>query len=176
MTTNGIVVRSDVAPDGTYVVAIEVGPDESWMLDRHQIRAHGIAVLEAAARAEYDAAVFAQLSTLSVDQRAIGQVLTDLRAERPPLDTAATAPLELEPGVSHRDHRGFLTLKLHGDPLGQWELDDARRHALACLEVQAAVDLDAIYRTTLVGIVGLDDARARAVVGALAEHRPDDRR
>jgi hypothetical protein len=127
-------------------------------------------VLEAVGRADYDAAVYAQLSKLGITDSAVVQVVTDLRADRPPLDTAATAPLELVPGVSHRNRRGFLTLKVHGEEVGQWELADARHHALACLEVQTAVDLDAGYRAALVGIIGLDDAHARNVVAGLAEH------
>lgn len=172
--SDGIIVRSDVAPDGTYVVAIEAGPDDAWVLDRPHVHAHGIAVVEAAARAEYDAAVLDQLIGLGIEQDAAGQMVSDMRAERPPLDTAATAPLELVPGVARRDGRGFLALMLHGKQIGQWEPADARSHAMACFEVTAAVDLDAIYRKTLVGIVGLDDPTARAVVGELAEHRPDD--
>jgi hypothetical protein len=166
-----IEVRSDVAPDGSYCVAIGVGDDESWIIDRQMALRHAATTIEAVARADYDASVMRQLTSLGIEPANAGFVVADLRADRPPLDYESTAPLSFEPGVSHRNGRGFVTILLHGDRIGQWELDDARHHALACLEVVAAVELDAAYRRALVGIIGLDDGRARAVVGDLAEHR-----
>jgi len=164
-----IVVRSDVAPDGSYVVAMEFGPDESFILDRQGARDWATSVIAAAAAADYDAAVLRQLSAIEgMEREHTAQIISDLRAERP---ATRTGPLELVPGVSNRDGRGFLTIHLHGKVQGQWELDDALSHALAVVEVEAIVDLDATYRKVLVGLVGLDDLRARNVVAQLEEHR-----
>ena len=57
-------VLSDVAADGTYVVTVQAGPDDAWVLDRPAAAAaYADAVLTAVAYAEYDAAVLAQLTS-----------------------------------------------------------------------------------------------------------------
>jgi hypothetical protein len=166
-------VLSDLAADGTYVTTVQAGPDHARVLDRSEALAYAGAVLEAAARAEHDAAVLAQLHNfLGLPVEAAAGSVADLRAERPPIDPAALAPIGLVPGVSASTKLPFLILEVDGAPVGQWTVTDARRHAEAVLEVSAAADLDAAYFRWLVGAVALDAGRARNVVSDLASHRP----
>lgn len=165
-------ITTEPSLDGScYVVSIAAGDDVAVVMDRDRALAYAYELLRAVASAEYDAAVMAQLAALSGETSAIGMV-AGLRADRPPLDAAATAPFVFQPGVSRRDRRGFLTIRLDGEPLGQWALPDARAHALAVLEAHVVADLDAAYHRTLTGVIGVDGPVARAVVNGLAEHRP----
>lgn len=163
-------VISDVAPDGTYVVGIQAGADTARMLNRDEAITYATTVMAAAARAEHDAAVIAQLGTLGIGIQDAAELVADLRADRPPLDPAATAPFGFEPIVAAKREPAIL-LSLNGERVGQWTTSDAKGHAAHVLEVVAGVDLDAAYRRLLVGVVGLDDRTARAVVGDLGRHR-----
>jgi hypothetical protein len=169
--TDGLWVRSDVAPDGNYIAVVEFSDDESRALDRTAAIRYATTVLAAVAAAEYDAAVVHQMTSIGMGLDVVGQVLTDLRHKRPSIDDEATWPIVFQPGVSHRDGRGFLTLVKRSEPVGQLELDAARSHALHVLEVIQVAELDRIYHRLLTKLIGVDDQRARAVVADLGEHR-----
>jgi hypothetical protein len=165
-------VTSDVTPFGNYQLAIHFDDDTSRVLDRDAAYAYASAILDACERAEYDAAVARQLSrVLKMPEDLVGQVISDLRADRPPLDQAAISPLDLEPGVSAKSGRPFLTIYRSGRPIGQWEMSDARGHATHVLRALEAVPLDAAYRRYLVGQIGIEPERALNVVDDLANHR-----
>ncbi|WP_042400069.1 hypothetical protein [Streptacidiphilus carbonis] len=163
-----ISIVSDLAPDGrTYVATIHLDGDTARTLNRDQGIAWASTVLTAAAQAEHDALVIRQLAGkvgMALDLACVG----DLRADRPPLDDAATAPLRLEPGVNAK-MEPFLALYINGEQMGQWTCQDAREHATGILEVMAAVDLDAAYYRFLTGSVKVDPPEARGIVGLLAE-------
>ncbi|MGI5292759.1 hypothetical protein ACQEVF_56940 [Nonomuraea polychroma] len=163
-------VRSDVTPDGIYTAAIHFSDDRSRVLDHDAGMRYVHAVVAAAARAEHDAAVVRQLTSLGLPRQAVGEAVQSLREDRPPLDHTATAPLRLEPGVSGQTGEAFITVIIDDKPVGQWTADDARSHAVGVLEVFTAVDLDAAYRRYLVATVGLDLPTATAVVTGLGEH------
>jgi len=168
----GLWVQSDVAPDGTYVVGLHHGEDRAWILTRDEAIRHAVAVLTQAERAEYDAAVITllhnKLGMALAD--AVGFVASDLRPDRPPVDEPG--PLKVVPGVSPVDGlHGFLTLELDDAPIGQWRINDARQHAAAVLQVVAVVDNDAGLYRLLIGPVGLEEQRARAVVADISNHR-----
>jgi hypothetical protein len=171
MSADALWVQSDVAPDGTYVVGLHLGEDRAWTFTRDEAVRHALAVITQAERAEYDAAILALLHTrLGMPLPDAGAfVANDLRPDRPPVEDPG--PIELIPGVSHRDLRPFLNLRLDGKPVGQWEIGDARQHAMFVLQAIAAVDNDAALHRLLIGAIGLDDQRARAVVEDLANHR-----
>lgn len=170
-------VISDVAPDGTYVVTIQAGPDRAITLDRTQATAYVTAVLTAAVYAEYDAAVIVQHVTLGLNLSAAARVIQDMRADRAPVDDAATGPLRFEPIVTAANRDPAVLVSLDGQRVAQWTAEDTKGHALHVLEVLAGVDLDAAYYRYLRGSVRLDEDRARALVGDLGHHRagsPDD--
>lgn len=163
-------VQSDVLPDGTYVTAIHYDDDQSRILDRAAGLAYVAEVFTAAVHAEHDAAVVRQLTGLGLDLESAARAIAELRADRPPLADAVTAPLRLVPGVSAKTGNGFLHIHLGEVRVGQWDPDDARDHATNVLSVLAAADLDAAYCRYLVGTVGIGLPRAQAVVGDLGNY------
>lgn len=168
---DAIWVISDVAPDGTYVATVQAGDDVAVTLPPDRAIAYALAALGAACRAEYDASVFAQLTTLGVTEVHAAGMILDLRKDRPPLDDDATKPLRFEPLVTSAAKEPAVYVELNGERIARWTTEDTRGHAMHVLEVLLGVDLDAAYRKQLVGVIGLDDETARAAVGGLAQHR-----
>jgi hypothetical protein len=168
----GLLVSSDVMPDGTYRVSVAVGEDRVWQLDRDAAIRYGVTVLAVVQTAEHDAAVFTMLTQrLGLELNLAGQFLGNhLRPDRPPADETATAPLAFRPGVT-KAGKPFIMLMLDGQPFGQLDLPEARDHGRFVIESSVAVDLDAALHRVLIGVLGLDDRTARAVVGDLATHR-----
>ncbi len=169
MTTT-ITVLSDLAPDGTYIATVHLGDDTARTLNRDQAIAWASTVLAVAAQAEHDALVLRQLTDVGIRPHLAVSCIADLRADRPPLDRAATEPLRLTPGVNPRGEP-FIAVSVDGAELGQWECQDARSHAQGVLEVMATVDLDAAYFRYLTGVLRVDAGRARNIVGSLCELR-----
>ncbi len=168
-------VKSDVASDGTYVVTIEAGPDDVRSLDRDAALRYAAAVLATAQRAEFDAAVLALLTNrLGLDLQAAGWFVGSLRNDRPAINPADTAPLVLEPGIAMRPpHPAFIKILIHGKVVGQWEVVDARSHALHVLETLEGADLDAgLFRHLMA--MDLDEGRARNVVADVLHWRDYD--
>ncbi len=143
-------------------------------LTRQTGLAYCATVMEAAARAEYDQVVYAHLHSIFGDHRQALNAVMELREDRAPLDDTATAPFRFEPLVLSKTLRGAVNGYVRGDPVTQWEVADARQHALHVLDVVSGVDLDTAYHRYLRGVVGLDGDRCLAAVGALRRHRPDD--
>jgi hypothetical protein len=154
-----------------YRVAITLDGRTYARLDARSALAHAAAVLAHAQHAEYDAAVLTQLHTLGLPIEAAGESIAGLRDKRRVPSAADTAPLRLEPGVTTAG-KPFIAIKLHGEPVGQWDIPDARAHAMYVMEAVEGARLDTDYRNYLVQEVGLDDNRASQVVHGLADHRP----
>lgn len=172
--SDAIWIKTEPSVDGsTYVVSVEFSDDRAIVLTPERVLRYATTVLGAAQRAEYDAAVFAQMRTLVTDDRAVAELITDLREDRPPLDDAATAPLGLVPGVN-REGKPFIAVHIDGKHVGQWDVPDARSHALHALETVEAAELDGHYFRALKGLVGLDENRARQVVEDIGRHRQEE--
>lgn len=174
-------VRTDPTPDGVYRVTIEADEDTARILTPDEAYAYAAGVLAAAARAEYDAAIVAQLTALLTDKHTsaaqarhnAAATMLEIRQQRPPLDTSATTPITLTPGVSHKTGEPFLAIDVHGETVGQWTIPDARSHALHVLESIEVADLDAGYRRALRSLIGLTDGVAQNVIGDVARFRPE---
>lgn len=163
---------SDVQPDGTYAVTVSFGPDSAVTLDQEGAVAYAAAVLEAGHAAEHDALILAELQHVGTPDRAALEVVAQVRARRG--DTKATGTdLVLVPGISSRTRKGFVTIKLGGKPIGQWDLADVRDHASAVLDASAVARLDSAYYTVLRETVQVDEPTARAMVGDLGRFRDD---
>lgn len=162
-----LVVASAAAPSGGYVCQLQIDDKPVRDLDRDQATAYATEVMWAVVTAEYDAAVFAQMSRVGLEMPLIGVVIRSLRNSRRPLLAAATHPLEYTPIVSHRDAQPRLTVRM-GELIWQWELDDARQHLQHVMEVSATVDMDAAYRAEL-RKAGLDEEAALGYVATLRE-------
>lgn len=169
--SDAVWVRTEPSLDGrTYVVTVEASEDLACTLSPQEATQYALAVLTAASRADYDASVARQMTKVVGSKDAVLQLVTDLRRDRPPLDDSATAPLTFEPGVNSK-HQPFLLLKLNGEPVGQWDVEDARSHALAVMEAVVCADLDSAYYRALTSLVGIEEPRARNVVEDLARWR-----
>lgn len=169
--SDSVWIKTEPTFDGSaYVVTLEASDDVAVTLDPDRALRYAWGVLDAAHRAAYDAAVMRQLGSLT-SQEAAGQIVKELRDDRPSLDSQVTKPMSFEPGVSVFTGEPFLVVIINGKRVGQWSFDDAREHALAVLENVAVADLDGAYYRALVGSVGLDEPRARNVVADIANHR-----
>jgi hypothetical protein len=174
----GLWVRSELLPDGTYGVGISVEADTAFVLDREQAVAYAVACFARATEADHDTAIMRLLTAeVGVPNEVAAQVVqNDLRPDRP--DDHATDPLRFIPAVGRakypRPNAGafipILAMQLNGDQVGQLTPADLRDHGGAVLDVLAAADLDAALHRALVGTVGLDDDKARSVVGELSHH------
>lgn len=168
-----ITLLSDVLADGSYGIVIHDGADTVRGLSREEAYDHAAAVLTAAQRAEYDAAVFQQLNgKLGLPLDTVAEAIRDLRSTRAPLDPNAMHPIGLEPLVTSQG-KPFLILSVNGRRVCQWTPADARRHAAGALELAEAVRLDSDYFTWLTNDAGVEEPRARNVVDDLANHRPN---
>ncbi|MPZ66238.1 MAG: hypothetical protein GEU83_12215 [Pseudonocardiaceae bacterium] len=176
----GLWVRSEVMPDGSYGVGVSVEGDYAFSLNRDQAVAYAVACFTRATEADHDTAVLRLLTQVGVPAKHAGQVVAnDLRPDRPDEHTD-TQPLRFTVAVGRAKHPRpdagqfipLLFLHLHDREIGQLTPSDLRDHGAAVLNVLAAADLDAALHRALTGTVGLDDDRARAIVGDLANHIP----
>lgn len=166
-------IKTEPSIDGsTYMVTIEFSDDRSIPMTPDTAPRYAMTILQAVARAEYDAAVYRQLGKLISDQNSVAQLIVDLRKDRPDVDQSATGPLRIEPGVN-RDGEPFLHVHIDDELIGQWTMQGAREHALTALEATIEADLDSGYYRSLAGLVGLEEARARQVIEDLANHREE---
>ena len=154
-----------------YVVTISAGEDVSKTLTPDKALKHAYAVLQAAHRAAYDAAVVKQLTHIGVQQDHAGQMVNDLREDRPALNKKDLWPLWLEPGVSAFTGEPFIHVFVDGQMVGQWSFADAQAHATAVLGTVAVADLDSAYFLALTGLLNLDENRAHNVVADIANFR-----
>jgi len=164
-------IRTAPDLDGAYRVSVEFDEDSAFPMSEETAAQYAHYVLAAAAAAEHDAAIVAQLSELTGDMKAAAQIVVDLRADRPAM--TAVSPLSLEPGVSALTGEPFLKVSVAGEPAGQWTTGDAREHAIAAMEAVHVADLDGAYLRVLRGAVQLDEQRARGVVGDLINWRKE---
>lgn len=170
---DAIWVKTAPSPDGkTYMVTLEASEDQALCLTTTSAAAYVHVLLGAVARAEYDAAVVAQMTALVPGPHAVSLVIRELRENRPPLDDSRTAPLRFTPGVS-QGHDPFIRVDIEGRANSfQWTPGEARQHALHVLDAVQAADLDSHYYRVLRSMVNLDEPRARAVVDAVGGFRP----
>lgn len=169
-----ITLLSDVLADGSYGIVIHDGADIVRALTHDEAYDHAQAVFAAAQRAEYDAAVFRQLTTkLGQPLDTVAETIRDLRSMRAPLDPNALHPIGLEPLVNSQG-KPFLIVSLNGHPVAQWTPADARRHAAGALELAEAVRLDSDYYAWLTSEAGIEEPHARNIVDDLANHRPHE--
>lgn len=164
-------VNSEVAADGEYIVSVEINDDTSIPLDREHALRYTTAVITACEYAEYDAAVFAQLTKrVKMTDQDAAQTVLELRGARPALDAEATAPLVLSPTLGLRSRAASLILVLAGEQFCQWDTKEAVGHAVHVLQAAAVAPLDRLFFEWLRG-TGLDGDRARAAVDDLRHWR-----
>lgn len=172
MTDNTIWIRTAPDIEGVYRVVLEFGADDTIGLDADAALLYAHQMLRAVAVAEYEAAVLAQLEHIVPDGELANDtavmVVGDMRKDRPPLSWCT--PLSLVPGVSSTTRKGFLLCKLHDVAVGQWEIADAKEHALFVMEAVHCAELDSAYMRQLRSM-DIPEETARATIGKLADFR-----
>lgn len=167
-----LLVTTDFRPDGRYVVVLSAGADRSWTLRPKAAVRYGMAVLAAAHVADYEQAVYHQLTALDgIGSDESLAAVAEFRSRRPPaVNHSDTAPLRFSPGLNQRGE-GFIRLDLDEKPIGQLTPSEARSHGSAVHEGAVVAQLDTAFYATLTNAVALDSERARAVVGNIGNHR-----
>lgn len=165
-------VRTEPTLDGkSFMVTIEFDADNAASLTPVQVFDYVNIIYAAVARAEYDVAVFKQMTRkLGLSAEEAAQLVLELRERRDELPDLG--PMKLVPGMS-KAGRPFLAL-MAGDTaarVGQWSPDDARGHASHVLDAIAVSKLDDQYLLELIEVVGIEEDRARNVISDLANYR-----
>jgi hypothetical protein len=171
-TQGHIWVSSEMTGDGEYAVTITFTADLAVSLPTSKALSYARAVIELAQRAEYDAAILAQLIDKGgLPLRTAAEYIADsVRPFRGPISTGTQ--LSLLPGISSDTMRPFLSIELDGNWIGQWTVADALDHGYAVLDTIAITGLDSGYYKSLVERLGVDENRARAIVTSIADFRP----
>ncbi len=163
-----LTVQSDRTFDGVYIPTVLVDDRIIVTLDRERAVRYAAAWADAIARAEFDAAVFAQLTGIGIpEQDAVATVVYDLRPDRPPLDAEATAPVRLEPILSARTRRGQVAAYIGDEHVIQLDAPSVYVHVAKVLAVAATCDLDAAYARYAVSQLDQPEWRATAMVDDL---------
>lgn len=185
-----VLAAIDPMPAAPYITEVQPSDDMSISLPYDQAVAYGMAVLAAAHRANYIAAVLAQARDIMGGRRGragIGDsaevdetaklIMRELLQDLPELDDSATAPLRFLPFI-HHDGRPMVRVSLppHTQAITGWSFLEALDHAHAVLGQAIVSQLDTAYRTVM--SVGFDvgEQRGRATVADLGNyfwHRPD---
>lgn len=168
--SDGFWICTEPTIDGkTYVVTLSMSEDLAFTLTPIRASAYATALLAAVADAEYDHAIFRQITEkVGMAEELAFQLVRDVRNERPQREAAG---LKFIPGVSARKRHPFVQVTSNNQEVGQFDTDSARRHALHVLEAVPAADLDAAYLKVLRATIGLDENRARQIVENVGEFR-----
>lgn len=170
--TEGYWIHSDVDPvTGNYGLSMSIDGDLAWSFTPDEGWQYVKMVATQLSRVTHDAAVLKQMLATGIKPHFAAQVLArDIRPDRRPVDQVG--PLRIEPGVTI-EGKPFLRL-FHDEseqPIGQWEVDDARHHLLGMIETIETIELDDRLRRVMLNVINLDDATARAFVHLLKDHR-----
>ncbi len=164
-------IKSEPDENGRYHVYMETGPDQSIPLDADAAYGWAREVLSAVAQAEHDAAVIKQLRRVGTDVDSAAHLVADMRQDRAEHIPISVLPgFAIKPGVT-REAKAFLVIQRNGEPIGQWDMDDARAHALNVLEAIEVAPLDSAYVRILTSKVGISHEVAQTMVHALADER-----
>ncbi len=167
--TKVIEVSSELTPEGAYVVTVHPTPDRSFALDRDRGIRYALSVLTAVAYADYEGAVFSQMTAAKTGDQGAALAVAALRELRRPLDHEATAPLSFDPILSNHTRRGILRVLLDGAQIAQLETQAAAEHAHMVLELLTVSELDALYYAWLRS-AGVTEPTARRTIGDLSQH------
>lgn len=163
-----------LSPNGlpSYVTVVHHGDDAVKAMDAEEALRYCATVMEAASRAEYDQALYAQLAEMYKDPLAALEDVEHLRDDRPPLDNAATLPFTFTPIVASKTTQGAVEVRVNGEQISLWTLVDVRQHALHVMDVAMGVHMDGAYYRFLLQRLGLESELARRMVYELRRWRP----
>lgn len=151
------------------VAACTADGDVLRRMTRAEVHEHAEALLLAASRAEYDLAVYRQLTARGdpPDDAWAVQLLALVREQAwPPVREEATAPLRVRPGVNP-DLQAFVSIEVEGKVAGTWTPDEMRQHAAWLLKFAGLAELDTAYRKFLIEEVGVEEKTAAVAVATV---------
>jgi hypothetical protein len=165
----GLWVRRELMPDGTYGATIAMGDDAAFSLTRQEVWEYAAACRTLAMQAEYDMAVVRLLmSEVGLSESDVGGfVLRHLAPHHHPpgpLLFNVVIGRSRPPMVDAGEYKSVVRLWWQGTEIGQCSLDDLRAHGGAVLDVLAAAECDQIMHRSLVTEIGLRDTQARMMV------------
>lgn len=166
-------LTTDIGPDEkTYSVVVNWKDNAVTVTFDRAVR-YAQEVLRAAHRAAYDASIARQLMSIgNMEQRAVVELIADMRQDRPPLDESATRPLSFYPSFNQKMDP-FLKLSVDGVEVGQWDFSDAVDHATTMLALVSVAELDTGYFQGLQRLVGVPREVAGNMVHDLANFRDE---
>ncbi len=176
-----LVTTAPLPNSSRYAVEVQIGEDIAVHLPQGKVQDYARRAIQVAAWADYDAAVVKQMRDIAIadhTQQEVTEIVSAavvyLRKQRANSGTVrllANPRFALTPGVSAFTGKGFITLYLDGQTIGQWDPDDVRSHAMGVLDAGLVADLDGTYKAWLLKEIKLDEATAGRVVGTLKEFR-----
>ena len=153
--------------DSGYVMSLEVGKDSARTLTVDDAVRYGAHLLDAIAQAEHDASVVRQtVEKLRVPLEHATGFISAMRQNRPEPDPQDTTPLIFMPSVS-TTYEPFIDVWFDGQSLWQWDMDEARSHAVEVILGAHRANLDSAYYRMLVESVRLNKREARGAVADL---------
>lgn len=167
--------RVEVSPLGTYMLVITYDDDNVLSLGRDELLEYVATMAEAGMRAQYAEGVRRQLREIlrkrpgagPKAERYVIETVAELRGEWPEL--RRFPPYEIHDVVSF-EGRTSVQIWRAGEVIAQLAPSNVDEHIAHALRVYAGADLDASYRRYLVGVIGIEDGRARAAVHTLGQH------
>lgn len=164
-----VVAGIDLPARSPYIPQVQPNDDVVIQLPGDKALRYAMAVLAAAHRAHYFAAVRAQMRKVSAGSDdpdgnakfAMGELIKDL----PELDHEATAPLRFTP-VLKRSGQPMVrgSLPPHTEAFTGWTFSEACDHAHAVLAQAVVSDLDSAWRTVISVGFEAGEQRGRAAV------------
>lgn len=180
-----VTAEIDPMPASPYITNVQPTDDVAISLPYDKAVAYGMAVLAAAHRAHYLAAVLAQATEIVAgrrgrpgirDAKEIGEtarlVVKELLEDLPELDDTATAPLRFQPFIRTGDGRPMVRVSLppHTDAITGWTFTEAQNHGHAVLTQAVVSQLDTAYRTVISVRFDAGEQRGRAAVHDLGNY------
>lgn len=168
----------DILPGSPYIAQVQASDDVVIELPYDRAVAYAMAVLNAAHRAHYLAAVTAQSWHVVTKHKEheeaeehVRVMLSELIKDLPELDDSDTAPLRFRPGIRKSGKPAIrVTLPPHTEALTVWEFAETCEHAHHVLDAALVSNLDTAYRNDLTVNFQLDEQTARAAVEDLANY------
>lgn len=180
-----VIAAIDLMPAAPYITEVQPTDDVAISLPYSRAVEYGMAVLAAAHRAHYLAAVLAQANdilggrrgpTAVGDPAEIGEtallVVKELIEDLPDLDQQATAPMRFVPFVRRSDGRPMVRVSLppHTEAIAVWTFAETLDHAYAVLTQSVVSQLDTAYRTVIAVNFDAGEQRGRAAVNDLGNY------
>lgn len=169
---SGFWLFSDHDLNGGYTPSVAFGPDDVFPIN--DPTAYAEAVTRVAVTAQHDSSVTRLLHEyVGIPLELVADVLLLLRDGNRARPAVEVLPgLTMTPVVSGRTLEPFIHIHVKGEQTSQNTVPEMLDHARGALEVSAAAKLDTRLFREVVNTLGMDSARAGAIVAHLSAFWP----